>query len=124
MPLGRPLSPEVIELVKNFYHEDDVSLRPGMKKFLSRRNNEGVRVQLQKRLILGNLRELYRHFKDIHPHATVGFSSFAALRPEYCILAGASGTHTVRVCSIHQNFKLMILGNIVELLIDVDTHYE
>ena len=40
----------------------------------------------------------------------IGFSKFAELRPRYCVLAGASGTHSVCVCTIHQNVKLMILG--------------
>ena len=40
----------------------------------------------------------------------IGFSKFAELRPRYCVLAGASGTHSVCICTIHQNVKLMILG--------------
>lgn len=38
------------------------------------------------------------------------FSKFAELRPRNCVLAGASGTHTVCVCAIHQNVKLMLEG--------------
>lgn len=30
------------------------------------------------------------------------------LRPKNCVLAGASGTHSVCVCQIHQNPKLML----------------
>ena len=37
------------------------------------------------------------------------FQAFAELRPKHCILAGASGTHAVCVCTIHQNVKLMML---------------
>ena len=33
---------------------------------------------------------------------------FASLRPKYCILSGAAGTHTVCVCAIHQNVKLLL----------------
>ena len=36
------------------------------------------------------------------------FSKFASLRPKECVLAGESGTHSVCVCTIHQNVKLMI----------------
>ena len=35
---------------------------------------------------------------------------FAQLRPKHCVLAGASGTHAVYVCTIHQNVKLMMMG--------------
>ena len=34
-----------------------------------------------------------------------GFSTFAAQRPKYCVLAGSTGTHAVCVCK-HQNPKL------------------
>ena len=39
-----------------------------------------------------------------------GFSKFAELRPPHCVLAGASGTHSGCVYTIHQNVKLMYLG--------------
>ena len=68
---------------------------------------EGTRVHIQKRLVLSNLKEVYRAFKDAHPDRKIGFSKFAELRPQYCVLAGASGTHSVCVCTIHQNIKLM-----------------
>jgi len=40
----------------------------------------------------------------------IGFSKFADLRPKHCVLAGASGTHAVCVCTIHQSIKLMMIG--------------
>lgn len=30
------------------------------------------------------------------------------MRPKNCVLVGSSGTHSVCVCTIHQNFKLML----------------
>ena len=55
-------------------------------------------------------------FKEQNPEIKIGFSKFAELRPEYCILAGASGTQPVCVCVYHQNVKLMLDGlNISEL---------
>ena len=82
---------------------------PGKKDFVSVKQGE-QRVHIQKRLVLSNLREVYQLFKDRFPTETVGFSKFADLRPKHCILAGASGTHSVCVCTIHQNVKLMMLG--------------
>ena len=38
------------------------------------------------------------------------FQSLPELRPRHCVLAGASGTHSVCVRNIHQNVKLMIHG--------------
>ena len=54
----------------------------------------------------------------------IGFSKFAELYPQHCVLAGASGTHAVCVCtilyclkenlmniSINQTAKFMINDN-------------
>ena len=53
---------------------------------------------------------MYSEFKSQFPNYKVGFSKFAELRPKHCVLAGASGTHSVCVCTIHQNVKLMVLA--------------
>ncbi|XP_074108483.1 uncharacterized protein LOC141533475 isoform X2 [Cotesia typhae] len=83
---------------------------PGMKDFVSIRSDDGNRIHVQKRLILSNLKELYQCFCEINPTERIGFSKFVSLRPKHCVLAGASGTHTICVCTIHQNVKLMMLG--------------
>ena len=44
------------------------------------------------------------------------FSKFADVRPKHCILAGASGTHSVCVCTIHQKVKLMMVGGKIAIL--------
>ena len=47
----------------------------------------------------------------------MGFSKFAELSPKECVLAGATGTHSVCVCMIHQNVKLMMMaGGRLEVL--------
>ena len=56
-------------------------------------------------MVLCNLQEVYIEFKDEFPDQKVGFSKFVELWPKHCILAGASGTHSV--CG-HQNVKLMM----------------
>lgn len=109
--LGRPLTHEIKSKVLEFYQSDDVSVNlPGKKDFVSVKRGEGQREHVQKRLILCNLKELHQTFKKQYPNELIGFSSFASLRPVHCVLAGSSGTHTVCVCAIHQNIKLMMLG--------------
>ena len=108
--LGHPIAPKTADLVCVFYESDDVSrIMPGKKDFVSVKQGE-QHVHIQKRLVLSNLREVYQLFKDEFPTETVGFSKFADFQPKHCILAGASGTHSVCVCTIHQNVKLMMLG--------------
>ena len=48
---------------------------------------------------------------------SVGFSKFADLCPKHCVLAGASGTHAVCVCTIHQNVKLMMVGGKIPAIV-------
>ena len=69
---------------------------------------EERRIHKQKQLVLCNLKEAYQQFRTEFPEVNVGFSKFAELRPKQCVLAGASGTHCVCVCTIHQNVKLML----------------
>lgn len=59
-------------------------------------------------LTLCNLNELFETFK--HPEVKIGRLKFCELLPQWCILAGGAGTHTVCICSIHQNVKLMMNG--------------
>ena len=63
---------------------------------------------MSKRLILCNLKELYAVHKLKFPGHKIGFSKFASLRPKWCILAGPKQTHSVCVCTIHQNVKSML----------------
>lgn len=62
--------------------------------------------KVQKRLVLGNLKEFYELYKTDTENPNVGFSTFAKLRPSNCVLAGSGGTHSVCVCVHHQNPKL------------------
>lgn len=106
--LGSPISPVTSSLVKSFYESDDVSrCMPGQKDFVSVFEN-GTKVRKNKRLLLGNLREMYALFKERHDGIKIGISKFCQLRPRNIILANASGSHNVCVCTKHQNVKLMI----------------
>jgi len=109
-PRGTRLSAEVIERVIKFYEEDEVNvfIMPDKNQCLTVTIN-GVKVKKQKRLLLANLKELFLYFSERNP-GLLGFSSFAALRPRYCLLAGSPGTHSVCVCQRHENMKLMIEG--------------
>ena len=111
---GKSLSESTVQLVKTFYCHDDISrVMPGTKDFLSVRNESREKEHRQKRLVLCNLTEAYR---QCIPDIKVGFSKFAELRPKECVLAGATGTHSVCVCIMHQNVKLIMTGGRLEAL--------
>ena len=79
---------------------------------------EGQRHHEQKRLVLCNIKEAYQQFKVTHPGMDIGFSKFAELRPKQCVIAGGSGTHSVCVCTTHQNTKLMFRGAKIDSVTD------
>ena len=83
-------------------------LCPGRKDSVSVRGINGEKERNPKRLLLANLKEVYSAFKASHPNDNIGFSTFASLRPVWCILAGSPGTHSVCACVHHQNPKLML----------------
>ena len=105
---GKAIEEDTADAVREFYHRDDISrTMPGKKDCLSV-SIRGEKVKLQKRLILGNRKEIYAQFKQKYPEKKIGFSKFAMLRPKKCVLAGASGTHQTCVCTVHNNVKLMM----------------
>ena len=57
---------------------------------------------------LCNLQELYTAFKEKYPNVNIGFSKFCAFRSKWCVLAGSKMTHSVCVCSVHQNVVLLV----------------
>ena len=106
---GKSLPVETVGTVCSFYKSNEVSrAMPGIKDCVTVIESNGSKSKFLKRLILSNLKEAYKHFKDKFPSIKIGFSKFAELRPKHCILAGQSGTHSVCVCTTHQNVKLMI----------------
>ena len=119
------LASNEVDTITNFYQSDDnTQLMPGKKDYVSVKVN-GKRVHMQKRLLLNNLKELYSLFESKYPKIKCSFSKFCSLRPKYCVLAGASGTHSVCVCSTHENVKLLIDGaNLKSITADSDRPIE
>ena len=104
-----PLSTEL--QVKEFYKSEDISrVMPGKKDTVSVKDKDGVKKLEQKHLVLCNLKEAYHLFREKYPNDDIGFSKFAELRPKECVLVGGSGTHSVCVCTTHENIKQMFLG--------------
>ena len=68
-----------------------------MKDCVSYRNDDGEKKTEQKCLLFSTLKELYVSFKEEHPDTHIGFSTFAKLKPKFCLLAGSSRTHMVCV---------------------------
>ena len=102
---GKPLPASTTERVQLFFEDDAHSrLMPGKKDFISIKKN----VHKQMRLLLCNLHELYVLFKEQNPELKIGFSKFCLPRPKWCVAAGSGGTHSVCVCTIHQNAKLLV----------------
>ena len=102
---GKTLPEDIKTLVVNVFEDDEFSrLMPGKKDYVSIAKN----IHKQRRLLLCNLKELYSAFKERHPDAKVGFSKFCSLRPKWCVSVGSSGTHSVCVCTSHQNAQLLV----------------
>ena len=82
---GKKLPENVTAAVEMFYRQDDISrVMPGKKDCLSILR-DGNKTLFQKRLVLGNLKEIYQTFKSQHPSMKISFSKFAMLRPKECV---------------------------------------
>ena len=102
---GKTIADEVVDAVKQFFCNDNYSrLMRGKKDFVSVQKN----IHEQKCLLLCYLSELYSNFKQDFPKVKIYFTKFCSLRPKWCITVGSSGAHSVCVCTIHKNVKLMV----------------
>jgi len=102
---GKVLPQNVLNIVTSFYKNDEFSrLMPRKKDYVS----IGKNIHQQKRLVLSNSKERFHSFKTQHPHVQISYSKFCSFRSKWCILPGASGTHSVCVCTYHQNTKLLV----------------
>jgi len=90
--VGKKMANHLLDKIIHFYEKDENSREmPGKNDYVSVKQSDGSRKQVQKRLIYCNLKELHRSFKQDNIGLEVSFSTFAKLRPKHCILAGASG---------------------------------
>ena len=106
--VGKVVPKETENAVRELYLSDNISRQmPGMKDFVSI-FLDGRKQHVQKHLVLCNLKEAYEVFKADHQGIKISFSKFSELRPRQCVLAGSSGTHSVCVCTTHQNLKLCV----------------
>lgn len=106
--LGHGLPDDEVKLIEDFYQDDEFSRQcPGQKDYVLIRTEQG-KIHTQKRMLLVNLKELYIEFKKRYESIKVGFSKFCSLRPRWCVTVDSPGMHSVCVCEIHQNLKLMV----------------
>ena len=99
------MAQETIDLVHAFYKDDEYSRQlPGRKDYVSIEKD----VHKQKQLVLCNLPELFVAFKERNPDLKIGFSKFCTLCSKWCAIPGSSGTHSVYVCTTHQNTILLL----------------
>ena len=110
---GKTITTETLYLLPNAYKNYNFSRQvPEKKDYVS--VSRGVHKQklcnLQK---FWNLQELYTAFKEKHLNVNIGFSKFCALRPKWRVLDGSKMTHSVCICSAHQNVVLLI--NVMDL---------
>lgn len=101
---------------------------PGKKDFVPIQKEDRTREHIQKRLIRGNLTELYDpkydHFKVQNENIKIGFSKFAQLRPRNSVLAGVSVIDTVCVCIYYENVHLIHSINLLTEVAETDIFLE
>ena len=106
-------SPEVTQMVVQFYLHPDNSLASGNETITIRNQETGEREIKSKLRILYNLVELYEAFQEHcrqlgKPPKLIGRTKFSELRPRWAQWPGQKGFHNTCVCQIHENFKFLV----------------
>jgi hypothetical protein len=119
--IGKQIPNDLKQSVINYYNDDEVSrILPGKNDCVTVRI-EQQKMKVQKRLMMCTLKECFEGYKERYKNdesKKIGFSKFATLRPKNCVQPGSSGTHTVCVCTYHQNIKLFLHGANIEAVTD------
>lgn len=105
----RKITDDIIKTVKEFYCRNDISrLYPGSRDYVTVKNGT-ISEQIQKRLLLHNLKEIFALFKEEFPSIKISFAYFCLLRPLYCVfITNLSSNHNVCVCVHCHNIQLML----------------
>lgn len=75
--------------VKQFFEFDDVSPTMPGRKDVKAVKIDGKKCNIQNRLVMGNMKDIFKKFKKENPNIEIGFSKFCSLRPEHCVLSGS-----------------------------------
>lgn len=119
---SKKLPEGTINKVVNFYNSDiHGRIMPGKKDIVSVKI-DGRRTLVKKRLLLSDLKILHQQFKENNPEHPISFSAFAKLRPKHYVTAANAGTHSVCICTIHENCKLMLEAMDIEKLTENSEH--
>ena len=98
----------MVSKVIEFYESEENNRIMPNKKYTVIVKIEGQKVIKEKHLLLYDIKVLHRMFKEKYSECKIVSTKFAELRPEWCVIAGNSGTHSVCVYTIHQNVKTII----------------
>lgn len=75
-PSNSRMTEQTVQIVKKFYYESDISRQLlGIKDYVSVKQVDGTRKLITKRLILGNLNEIYASFKNEFRNLKIDFST-------------------------------------------------
>jgi hypothetical protein len=104
---GRPLDPETIEKVIEYYQDDDISYQmPGIQDVKVVRQ-KGVKKTMQKKYLMATINETYQTFKKKYPHLNIGKSKFQDLRPLHVLLQSDT-PQNLCLCKYHENIRMLI----------------
>lgn len=101
---GKNFPEETWNKIREFYKNDVVSrLIPGIKDSASMMDKEGKKIKVSKRLLLSNLKEIYKLFQEKFPNIIVRFLKVAELSKTVSYLVNVE--HIPSVYTISQKNK-------------------
>ena len=99
------------QLISDYYtNESNTYTCSGKKQYKTITDENGRKIQVQKKLLIFTVHDLYLRFLDEYKgdEDVPSFSYFVTLKPDECIHAGDPGSHTICVCEQHENIKLKL----------------
>lgn len=98
---------ETPDIVEQYFQLESVSRQlPGIKDFVNLKDTFGIKIKMQKRVMLVTVGEAYTGFVEMFPERKISSSKFHSLRPDHVIIA-SEAPHNICCCSYCENFQFI-----------------
>jgi hypothetical protein len=106
-------------LAQEFYSRDNVSVcLPGKKDCLVKKNENGEKVLIRKRVLADSKDEIFKKFKAEFPDLKIGRTKFFSLNPQNVLSFKKMPSYSCQ-CKMHENFRLAF--NVSKKFISVES---
>jgi hypothetical protein len=103
----KPLTQDETKVLEFYKSEDNVVILPGKRDYVTRKNEEGKKVRMQKHVLKDSKENLFRKFKEEHPEVnSIHRTKFFKMSPQNVVSFKKMPDYACE-CNSHKNFEFL-----------------